>query len=94
MNQNRRSQIADPKSRYHILHDTTTPVPELHADDLTTIAEAAEALGISVQSIAQAMDAGRWTVSVDTEAPQRQGRRLLLKEEVEARLKLNRKVGQ
>lgn len=58
---------------------------DVTADDLTTITEAARILGITPQTLAQAMDAGRWTVVIDTLAPSRQGRRLLLRSEVEAR---------
>ena len=54
-------------------------------DQLLTIIQAAKALGVTQQSVTQALDASRFTCIIDTEAPARQGRRLLLRKEVVAK---------
>jgi len=55
--------------------------------DLLTMAEAAEMLGLTIPGVSVAVDRGRFTAIIDTEAPPRQGRRLLLRSEVEASLR-------
>lgn len=58
---------------------------ELEPSELMTIAEAAEELGIAVKTMAGYLDVGRFSVVVDESAPERQGRRLVLRREVEER---------
>jgi hypothetical protein len=53
---------------------------------LIALAEAARALGVTVQAVAQSLDRGTLTIVIDTQAPPRQGRRLVLCSEVEALL--------
>jgi hypothetical protein len=61
--------------------------PDLETKDVMTIAEAARALGVTVQAVAQSLDRGAMTIVLDTQAPARQGRRLVLRSEVEALLR-------
>jgi hypothetical protein len=61
--------------------------PDLETKDVMTIAEAARALGVTVQAVAQSLDRGAMTIVIDTKAPPRQGRRLVLRSEVEALLR-------
>jgi hypothetical protein len=61
--------------------------PDLETKDVMTIAEAARALGVSVQAVAQSLDRGAMTIVIDTKAPPRQGRRLVLRSEVESLLR-------
>jgi hypothetical protein len=61
--------------------------PDLETKDVMTIAEAARALGVTVQAVAQSLDRGAMTIVIDTQAPPRQGRRLVLRSEVEALLR-------
>lgn len=56
----------------------------VRGDELITITEAAEIRGVTPQAISQAVDAGRLTAHIDPGAPQRQGRRLVVRSEVEA----------
>ncbi len=52
-------------------------------DDVLTMAQTAARLECSITSVQTMLDRGRFTVIVDTEAHARQGRRLLLRDEVE-----------
>jgi len=61
--------------------------PDLETKDVMTIAEAARALGVSVQAVAQSLDRGAMTIVIDTKAPPRQGRRLVLRSEIEVLLR-------
>ena len=57
------------------------------AEDLVTLAQAARMLGVSIQSVAGGVSRGVYdTVVIDTEAPLRKGRRLLLRGEVHERV--------
>jgi hypothetical protein len=56
----------------------------LSKDELIPIKEAAELLGVSVQAISRAVKNGRLTRYVDPDAPERQGRTLVSRREVEA----------
>lgn len=56
---------------------------ELGAEDVMTIAQAAAYLEVYPQAVSQALDRGDLTVIVDQDAPKRQGRRLVLRAEVE-----------
>ena len=57
---------------------------ELKPAEVMTIAEAARQLGVYTQAVSLALDRGDLTVLIDPEAPQRQGRRLVLRSEIEA----------
>ena len=71
-------------TRYKISRQT---LEDWHGDEdqLLTIMEAARQLGVTQQSVTQALDASRFTCIIDAEAPARQGRRLLLRKEVVAK---------
>ncbi len=56
-------------------------------EDLVTLAQAARMLGVSIQSVAGSVSRGMYdTIVIDTEAPPRKGRRLLLRGEVMERV--------
>lgn len=57
---------------------------ELKPAEVMTIAEAARQLGVYTQAVSLALDRGDLTVLIDPDAPQRQGRRLVLRSEIEA----------
>jgi len=57
---------------------------ELEPKEVLSIATAAKWLGITVQAVSQAINRGRLTAVIDPGAPQRQGKRLVLRSEVEA----------
>lgn len=57
---------------------------EFKPDEVMTIAEAARQLGVYTQAVSLALDRGDLTVLIDPEAPKRQGRRLVLRSEIEA----------
>jgi hypothetical protein len=57
---------------------------ELKPAEVMTIAEAARRLGVYTQAVSLALDRGDLTVLIDPDAPQRQGRRLVLRSEIEA----------
>jgi len=65
--------------RQTITHEPTN----VQRRDLCTIREAAEILGTTVQNISQRANRGTFTIILDTQADSRQGRRLLLKSEIE-----------
>jgi hypothetical protein len=48
-----------------------------------TIAQAARHLGVYTQAVSLALDRGDLTLLIDRDAPKRQGRRLVLRTEVE-----------
>jgi len=56
----------------------------LSPEDVLTVAEAAERLGVSVQAVSQRLNRGNLTTVLNPRANPRQGRRLLLRSEVEA----------
>lgn len=60
-------------------------VARLHIanDELITIAQAAELLGVTTQAVSQAVNVGRLTAYVDPNAPAHQGRRLVSRRDVE-----------
>ena len=57
---------------------------DLASNQVMTISEAARSLGVYTQAVSQALDRGDLTVIVDRSAPKRQGRRLVLRNEIEA----------
>jgi hypothetical protein len=57
---------------------------ELKPAEVMTIAEAARQLGVYTQAVSLALDRGDLTVLIDLDAPKRQGRRLVLRSEIEA----------
>jgi hypothetical protein len=57
---------------------------DLPARDVMTISEAARYLGVYPQAVSLALDRGDLTVIINRSAPRRQGRRLVLRAEVEA----------
>jgi hypothetical protein len=57
---------------------------ELKPGEVMTIAEAARQLGVYTQAVSLALDRGDLTVLIDPDAPKRQGRRLVLRSEIEA----------
>jgi hypothetical protein len=57
---------------------------ELKPAEVMTIAEAARQLGVYTQAVSLALDRGDLTVLIDPDAPKRQGRRLVLRSEIEA----------
>jgi len=57
---------------------------DLSPEDVLTVAEAAERLGVSVQAVSQRLNRGNLTTVLNPRANPRQGRRLLLRSEVEA----------
>ena len=69
---------------YQIARTVYEDAPHLQPEDVLTLAEAAKLLGVSVQAVAQALDRGALTTVIDPDAPSRQGRRLVLRAEVEA----------
>jgi len=62
---------------------TTLEKTNMQRRDLMTIREAAKLLDVTVATISQRANRGTLTVIVDTEAPRHQGRRLLVKSEIE-----------
>jgi hypothetical protein len=87
----RRGNIISLDNSIVMVYQTTRLVyedrPDLETKDVMTIAEAARALGVTVQAVAQSLDRGAMTIVLDTQAPPRQGRRLVLRSEVEALLR-------
>ena len=67
------------KRQHSILSDT-----DLTEDDLYTITEAATILNRTPWAIVDRLNKGSLTTIIDIEAPERQGRRRLLKAEVNA----------
>jgi hypothetical protein len=57
---------------------------ELPANEVMTIAQAAKRLGVYTQAVSLALDRGELTMIINQNAPKRQGRRLVLRSEVEA----------
>ena len=55
----------------------------MRQDELITLKEAAQALGVTIQAASKAVKNGRLTRYVDPDAPQRQGRVLVSQQEVE-----------
>jgi len=73
-------------ARYQVEERVVREV-ELSPKDVLTVAEAAEWLGVSVQAVSQRLNRGNLTTVLNPKANQRQGRRLLLRSEVEALVK-------
>jgi hypothetical protein len=69
---------------------------DLSSVEVMTIAQAARHLGVYTQAVSLALDRGDMTLIIDRKAPKRQGRRLVLRSEVEAweRKRARRKVQQ
>lgn len=60
---------------------------DVDIEDLVTLAQAAEMLGVTIQAVAGRVSRGMYdTVIIDTEARFRQGRRLLRRVEVMERM--------
>ncbi len=57
---------------------------DLPANEVMTIAEAARLLGVYTQAVSLALDRGDLTLIIDRHAPKRQGRRLVLRREIDA----------
>jgi hypothetical protein len=57
---------------------------ELPVSEVMTISEAAKHLGVYTQAVSLALDRGDLTLIINQNAPKRQGRRLVLRSEVEA----------
>jgi hypothetical protein len=57
---------------------------DLASAEVMTIVEAAQYLGVYPQAVSQALDRGDLTVFIDRTAPKRQGRRVVLRSEIEA----------
>jgi hypothetical protein len=57
---------------------------ELSDREVMTIAQAAEELDVYTQAVSLALDRGDLTLIINPNAPKRQGRRLVLRSEVEA----------
>jgi len=57
---------------------------DLPANEVMTIAQAARLLGVYTQAVSLALDRGDLTLLIDRQAPKRQGRRLVLRREIEA----------
>ena len=57
---------------------------ELPPNEVMTISEAAKHLGVYTQAVSLALDRGDLTLIINRNAPKRQGRRLVLRSEVEA----------
>jgi hypothetical protein len=57
---------------------------DLPANEVMTIAQAARVLGVYTQAVSLALDRGDLTQLIDRDAPKRQGRRLVLRREIEA----------
>lgn len=57
---------------------------DLTSAEVMTITHAARYLGVYPQAVSQALDRGDLTVLIDRAAPKRQGRRVVLRSEVEA----------
>ena len=66
---------------------------DLADSEVLTLQQAAKLLGRSVWAIADRVDRGALTAVINPEAPPRQGRRLLLRSEIEALLR-EREAGQ
>jgi len=60
-----------------------TAFVKVQGDELITLAQAAELAGVSVQAISQRVKRGTLTAYVDPAAPQRQGRNLVRRSDVE-----------
>lgn len=56
---------------------------DLTSVEVMTIAQAAKYLGVYTQAVSLALDRGDLTSIIDRKAPKRQGRRLVLRSEVE-----------
>ncbi len=59
--------------------------------DLLTQAQAADVLGILVEGVRSAIDSGKLTVVIDPTAHKQQGRRLVIRQEVEDYKRARRK---
>ena len=57
---------------------------DLPANEVMTIADAARLLGVYTQAVSLALDRGDLTLIIDRHAPKRQGRRLVLRREIDA----------
>jgi len=57
---------------------------ELLEAEVMTIVQAAEELDVYTQAVSLALDRGDLTLIINPNAPQRQGRRLVLRSEIEA----------
>ena len=57
---------------------------DLPANEVMTIAQAARLLGVYTQAVSLALDRGDLTLLIDRHAPKRQGRRLVLRREIDA----------
>ena len=57
---------------------------DLPTNEVMTIAEAARLLGVYTQAVSLALDRGDLTLIIDRHAPKRQGRRLVLRREIDA----------
>ena len=57
---------------------------ELPTNEVMTISQAAKHLGVYTQAVSLALDRGDLTLIINQNAPKRQGRRLVLRSEVEA----------
>lgn len=62
------------------IEETEVDIP---SDEVMTIAQAARHLGVYTQAVSLALDRGDLTLLIDQDAPKRQGRRLVLRSEVE-----------
>ena len=56
---------------------------DLTSAEVMTIVHAAQYLGVYPQAVSQALDRGDLTVLIDRTAPKRQGRRVVLRSEIE-----------
>jgi hypothetical protein len=56
---------------------------DLPSSEVMTIAQAAQHLGVYTQAVSRALDRGDLTMIINRSAPRRQGRRLVLRSEVE-----------
>lgn len=56
---------------------------ELEYHDLLTQAQAAAVLGVSIQGVQSVLDSGRLTLVIDPTAHRQQGKRLVLRRELE-----------
>ena len=63
------------------IEETEVDIP---SEKVMTIAAAARYLGVYTQAVSLALDRGDLTLLIDRQAPKRQGRRLVLRSEVEA----------
>jgi hypothetical protein len=62
------------------IEETEVDIPP---SEVMTIAQAARHLGVYTQAVSLALDRGDLTLLIDRDAPKRQGRRLVLRTEVE-----------